>query len=360
MSRLRVAIDARRLQDVPLGGVGRSMDGVLERVASEADVTLLTDARRDPAPSDLRQVALPVVPGAPESAWLQWSVARWLQRFDGVFHGTFNALPMRSPAPAVVTIHDLSWEVHPEGFTRWKRRVFQTSARHAARAARIVVTPSQHTRREVIQWYGVDPDRVVVTPWGVEARFSPQREADAPALCERLGVTGPYVVAMGGAPRRGLAVAIAAWRRLREEGRAVSLVAVGPEPVPADPGLVAAGYLDDDEWPVLLAGAEAFCYPTRYEGFGVPALEGLASGTPMVCAPCGALPEVLDGAAEWCTSATESAIAAGLRRVLDDPAHADALRAAGLRRAAEQPSWDDAADALVRAYHAAATSPPPR
>jgi alpha-1,3-rhamnosyl/mannosyltransferase len=353
VNRLRVAIDARRLQDVPLGGVGRSMDGVLERVASEADVTLLTDARRDPARSRIRQVALPVARGVPESAWLQWSVPRWLRRFDGVFHGTFNALPVRSRAPAVVTIHDLSWEVHPEDFTPWRRRVFQTSARHAARAARIVVTPSQFTRRELIECYDVDPRRVVVTPWGVERRFDPARAAEAPSLCERLAVRGPYVVAMGGAPRRGLTVAIAAWRRLRAEGRSLSLVTVGPEPVPDDPGLVAAGYLDDQEWPALLAGAQAFCYPTRYEGFGVPALEGLASGTPVVCAPCGALPEVLDGAAEWCAGATEASIADGLRRVLDDPARAARLRTAGLRRAAEQPSWDDAAECLLRAYHTA-------
>jgi alpha-1,3-rhamnosyl/mannosyltransferase len=287
--------------------------------------------------------------------WLQWSVPRWLRRFHGVFHGTFNALPLHSPAPAVVTIHDLSWEVHPEGFTPSKRRIFQASARHAARAARVVVTPSQFTRRELIDCYGVDPRRVVVTPWGVEARFDPARASDAPALCERLGVHEPYIVAMGGAPRRGLAVAIAAWRQLRAEGRPISLVAVGPEPLPDDPGLARAGYLDDHEWPALLAGAHAFCYPTRYEGFGVPALEGLASGTPVVCAPCGALPEVLDGAAEWCTSATEPAIAAGLRRVLDDPARARLLRDAGLRRAAEQPSWDVAAESLLRAYHAAAT-----
>lgn len=350
MNRLRVAIDARRLQDVPLGGVGRSMDGVLARVATEADVTLLTDARRDPAPSEIRQVALPVVPRAPESVWLQWSVPRWLHRFRGVFHGTFNALPVHSPTPAVVTIHDLSWEVHPEGFTPWKRRLFQASARHAARAARVVITPSRFTRRELIECYGVDPACVVVTPWGVEPRFDPVRAADAPELCARLGVRDPYIVAMGGAPRRGLDVAIAAWRQLRAEGRPLALVAIGPEPVPDDPGLVRAGYLDDREWPALLAGAEAFCYPTRYEGFGVPALEGLASGTPVVCAPCGALPEVLDGAAEWCTTATESAIAAGLRRVLDDPERAQALRAAGLRRAAAQPSWDDAAETLLRAY----------
>ena len=146
MSRLRVAIDARRLQDVPLGGVGRSMDGILDLVAvgSRGDAP----HRRTPRPGAERAAAgrAAVVPGAPESAWLQWSVARWLRRFDGVFHGTFNALPLQSRVPAVVTIHDLSWEVHPEGFTRWKRRLFQASARHAARTPRGSSSPRRASR----------------------------------------------------------------------------------------------------------------------------------------------------------------------------------------------------------------------
>ena len=356
MKRLRVAIDARRLQDVPLGGVGRSLDGVLHLLASELDIVLLTDARRDPAPFDLAQVALPVVRGAPESVWLQWSAPRWLRGFDGVFHGTFNALPFGGPVPAVVTIHDLSFENHPEGFSRAKRRIVRAYARHAARVARRVIAPSHHTRRELIDCYRVDPARVVVTPWGVEPRFSPARAQDAPALCERLGARAPYVVAMGGAPRRGLDVAVAAWRELRREGRDLSMVAVGPEPLAAQPGLVRAGYLSDSEWPALLAGAQAFCYPTRYEGFGVPALESIASGTPIVCAPVAALPEVLGDAAEWCVTPTASAIAAGLRRVLDDPEHAAQLRAAGLRRTAAQPTWDDVAASMIRTYHDARAS----
>jgi len=175
MTRLRVAIDARRLQDEPLGGVGRSLAGLVDLLAAEVDIVLLTDARRPPIDTTIAQFALAPPLCAPELAWIQWNVPRWLRGFRGVFHGTFNQLPWRSPVPAVVTIHDLSFEVHPEGMGRAKRRAFQLQARRAARVATRVVAPSQFTRRELIEQYHLSPERVVVTPWGTEARFGPQQ-----------------------------------------------------------------------------------------------------------------------------------------------------------------------------------------
>jgi len=354
VSRQRVALDARRLQDRPLGGVGRAVNGVLDLLAREIDVVLVTDARREPVDSALPQVALRAPRRAPETVWLQWSAARWLRGFDGVFHGTFNQLPFRPPVPAVVSIYDLSFEVHPEGFGYAKRRVFQLHARYAARVARRVVTASQYTKGELVRRYAIEPDRVLVAPIGVEASFTPDRATEAGPLRERLGLTGRYVVAMSGARRRGLEVAKAAWRRAHAAGDTVDLVVVGPEALEPEPGVVHAGSLDDRDWPVLLADAAAFCYPTRYEGFGVPALESIASGTPVVCAPVGSLPEVLGDAAEWCEAPTVDAISAGLRRVLEDPERADLLRRRSLARAAAHPGWEEAGDALLSAYRAAA------
>jgi glycosyltransferase involved in cell wall biosynthesis len=349
MSRLRVALDARRLQDRPLGGVGRSIAGVLDLLAAEVDVVLLTDGRRPPIDSALEQRPLRPPRRAPETVWIQYNVPRWLRGFDGVFHGTFNQLPLRVSVPAVVTIHDLSFELHPEGFSRAKQRAFQLQARHAARTARRIMAPSNATKDELVAQYGVKPDRVVVTPWGVEARFDPLHGHEATAICKRLGISGRYIVAMGGAPRRGLDVAVAAWREAHA-GSGVALIVVGSERVRDELGLVSAGALDDREWAALLAGAEAFCYPTRYEGFGVPALESIASGTPVVCAPVGSLPEVLGDAAEWCAAPTVAAVAAGLRRVLDDRDHADKLRRRGLEQAARHPSWEHTAGLMLRAY----------
>src|SRR4051812_33148136 len=109
MTRVRVAIDARRLQDRPLGGVGRALDGVIDRLAAEVDIVLLTDARGAAIERDLEQVALRPPSRAPETVWLHWNVRRWLRNFDGIFHGTFNQLPVGAAVPAVVTIHDLSF-----------------------------------------------------------------------------------------------------------------------------------------------------------------------------------------------------------------------------------------------------------
>jgi glycosyltransferase involved in cell wall biosynthesis len=118
-------------------------------------------------------------------------------------------------------------------------------------------------------------------------------------------------------------------------------------------GVVGVRQLPDTEWAAVLAGAEALCYPTRYEGFGMPALEAAASGTPVVCARIGPLPEVLGDAAEWCDSTSVADIAAGLARVLGDGARRAELRTAGLARAAAAPTWEQSAVAVLRAYEIA-------
>jgi alpha-1,3-rhamnosyl/mannosyltransferase len=119
-------------------------------------------------------------------------------------------------------------------------------------------------------------------------------------------------------------------------------------------GVVHVGRLDDDTWAAILAGATAFCYPTRYEGFGMPALEAAASGVPVVCGRIGPLPEILGDAAEWCASTEPTDIAEGLRRVLVDEGRRQALRSAGLARAATAPTWGDSATVLLDAYRKAA------
>jgi glycosyltransferase involved in cell wall biosynthesis len=354
VTRVRVALDARRLQDQPQGGVGRALANVVELIGSEVEFTLLTDARRSPVATELRQQPVRPPPGAPETIWLQWNVARWLRDFDGIFHGTFYALPVRLPVPGIVTIYDLSFEVHSEDFGRAKRWLFQQQARSAATRARQVVTATTHAKDELVRHYHVDPERIVISPLAVDRMFAPSNAERFPTMAQRLGVRNPYIVALGGARRRGLEVAIGAWRRLRRSGLAVDLVVVGPSTVAPEPGLVRAGVLGDPDWATVLAGASAFCYPTRYEGFGLPALESAASGTPVVCAPVGPLPEVLGDAAEWCATPTEQAIATGLHRVVADPAHAASLRDRGLHRISKWPTWEDSANVLLRAYRGVA------
>ncbi|MHB1536512.1 MAG: glycosyltransferase, partial [Acidimicrobiales bacterium] len=224
---VRVAVDARRLQDLPLTGVGRWLANLLPHLAREVDLVLLTDARREAPPGAWTTEPLRLPPGVPEVFWLQVNAARWLRGFQGVFHGTYNAVPFARRGPSVVSIYDLSWEHHPEDFTDVRRRAYAAQARWSARAASVVVTVSAHARRAIVDTYGIAESQVVVAPPAVDPIFSPARAEAVGPFLERFGVSPPYVVALGGARRRGVEVAVEAWRRLPRGAGAPSLVVVG-------------------------------------------------------------------------------------------------------------------------------------
>ena len=348
---MHVALDARVLQDSPLGGVGRGLANVVESLARQVDLELLTDARRPPVTTALRQHPLRAPVSGSGVAWLQLAAPAWLRNFDGLFHCPFYGLPYRQPVPMVVTMHDTSFEDRPEWFSRRRLVVFRAQARHAARTARRILVPSLHARDEVCGHYGIAADRVLVAPNAVDPIFGPvQNEARRTRLLESLHVQGPYLVALGGARRRGLSRAVAAFDIVRRSHPELSLVVVGGPTPAGNGGVVAAGHLGDSDWAALLAGAQALCYPTAYEGFGMPALEAIASGTPVVCARVGALPEVLGDAAAWTDGLSPEAIADALLLVLDRDGYALCLRHAGLAQAAGSPGWDQTAAVLLRAY----------
>lgn len=371
MKRLQVALDGRPLQSDPLGGVGRYLAGLMPLLAEEVKPYVLLDARR-PLPrvalgDRVEVVPLSAPPLVPGLGWLELAVAPWLRRFQGVFHGTFNVLPLSFRGRSVVTLHDLAPQLHSEDFRLGPRVAWLLNMRAAAARARRITTVSEYVRSQIIEHFGVDPERVVVAPDALDPVFSPERASKASALARRLGVPTPYVVALGGAPRRGLPVAIQAWRLANRQllsdsdasGAAhpvpVGLAVLGSSQTSPEPGLVPVGRLDDETWATLLAGAKALCYPTRYEGFGLPALEAAASGTPVVCARVASLPEVLGDAGCWASAPTAAEIAPVLGRVLSDRKWHDQRREAGLQRADRAPTWAYAADVLVTAYrHAAA------
>lgn len=346
---MKVAVDARTLQDHPLGGVGRALANVLPLIARDVEVELLTDARRPPPPSALPQHRVHGV-GRRGVTWLQVGARRWLRGFDGVFHCPFYGLPFGLRVPGVATIHDLTFEHHPEWFPRSKLTTFRLQARHAAKVAGSIITVSEHVKADIVATYRVDPERIAVARNGVDPIFSPDRRD--PARTAALGLDRPYVVCLAGAARRNHGTAIAAWRHLRTAGHDVQLAVVGGSTTPAEAGLVALAPLPDDDWAAVLAGATVLCYPTAYEGFGMPALEACASGTPVVAARVGSLPEVLGPAGVWCDNLTPESVADALAVVFAE--EGTSRRTAVQAWAAAAPGWTDCAAAHLRAYSDAA------
>ncbi len=244
---------------------------------------------------------------------------------------------------SLVVIHDAAVLRHPDWYSRayaaWQRIVLPAIARRAWR----LVTVSEFARGELAELLGVD---ATVVRGGVDERFTPA--ADPEPARRALGLTRPYVLCVAShTARKNLGALVPAARALAAEGVEV-VVAGGHRPQFAREegltGLRLLGHVDDALLPGLYAGAEAFALPSRYEGLGLPVLEAMASGTPVVAADAAALPETCGGAALLAAPEGE-AFEAALIALLGDEAERERLRAAGLARAREF-DWDATARAI--------------
>ena len=253
---------------------------------------------------------------------------------------TFRA-PLRSSVPFVVTVHDLAVLKHPELFNRWTRRYSALVVPRVVRAAARVIAVSEFTRREVVETLRVPEDRVRVVRNAVDPIFTPEGPS----------AQGEFVLAVGTLePRKNLARVVQAARRVGVELRVVGALGWGDVDIAAD-GVRWLGDVPDGELAELYRGALCFVYPSLYEGFGLPVLEAMACGAPVVTAAGGALEELADGAAVLVDPLDPAAIADGLARA---DARRDELRRRGIERA-QQFTWDAAAEATAAVYREVAS-----
>jgi glycosyltransferase involved in cell wall biosynthesis len=254
-----------------------------------------------------------------------------------VLHCTIFRAPPRAPVPTILTVHDLAVLRHPEVFPLWTRLYGRTALRPTIRAVDRVIAVSAFSKREVVELAGVDPDRVDVVPNALEPVFHEEGEA----------AEGEYVLAVGTLePRKNLERAVEAASRAGVELRVVGARGRGGV---SPNGVRWLGEVGDAELAKQLRGARALVYPSLYEGFGIPILEAMSVGTPVVTSRGGATEEVAGGAAVLVDPLDSASIAAGI----DDADRRRAeLRALGLARA-QSFSWDDVARRTVEVYEAA-------
>jgi glycosyltransferase involved in cell wall biosynthesis len=292
---------------------------------------------------------------------MTWSLPRALRRLGADLVHTQYALPLRTSCPRVVTVHDLSFERDPEFMSRKDRLVFRRIVPASVRKAKRVFTVSERTKADLVELYGVRPEKIVVTPNGVDPIFHAPRPGEEAPSYKLLQASKPpadpeltpsdnllqggYVLAVGAVQRRKNQVAAL------EAATAVGLplVVVGPEKDPAlaqelrSRGARLEGYVEADHLADLYRGAVCLVQSSRYEGFGLPVLEAMASGTPVVAVPDLALREVAGDAAVF---VEEDQLANGIRRAI---AERDTLAVAGLRRA-QAFSWRAAAERTLAVY----------
>ncbi len=358
-------------------GVGefclRSMQALAERPDIDVSAFALTwRGWRDLAglvPRGVKVAGRPVPARALRAAWSHSSLPpseALIGRFD-VVHGTNYVAPPSRSAATVATVYDLT-VLHLPEMCEPASLAFPHLVRRAVRAGAWVHTPSQFVAEEVVSLLGVPPERVRTVALGVTA---PGTGGTAVSSATSLpGWVGSYVLALGTVePRKGLPGLVRAFSRIASDHPATALVLAGPDGwgtaelaaalagSPARDQVLRLGWVSDDQRDALLAGAAALAYPSLYEGFGLPPLQAMAAGTPVVATRAGALEEVLGDAALLVEVGDEDALAQALEAVLSDVALGRGLAERGRRHAARY-SWEACGDGLAQLYRDAAAGTP--
>ena len=256
-----------------------------------------------------------------------------------VLHCTIFRAPPRARVPTILTVHDLAVLRHPEVFPLWTRLYGRTALRPTIRAADRVVAVSEFSKREVVELAGVDPDRIDVVPNALEPVF--RSDGDA--------AEGEYVLAVGTLePRKNLARVVEATARAGVELRLVGAPGWG-DAGGAGKHVTWLGRIEDDELAAAYRGARSLVFPSLYEGFGIPALEAMACGTPVVTSAGSAMEEVVGDAAILVDPFDVASIAAGIEAA---DRQRDELVPLGLERAGRY-TWERAVDAALASYRRA-------
>jgi len=365
---MRIGIDASHLLRPEKSGVETYTLNLLRgllAIGDRPEVYLYAAGAERPTDADplLAMADRARVTTAPR-LWLRLRMPLWmgLDRVR-VAHFPAGILPRWVPCSAVVTLYDLAALHYPELYDPRELQHYDELIPRSAHRSAVVLTISESTKRDLVRYWGVAPGKIVVTPLAAAPQFVPVRDA-AHSMQERFGVSGPYVLACVGSghPRKNLVAVVESLERLQQPS--IRLVIVGGptldasaqaaiEQSSARDRIMLLGHVPEECLPTVYSGAALLCFPSLYEGFGLPVLEAMACGTPVVCSNASSLPEVAGSAAVMVEPESREALTEAMDAVLSDRHHREALSAAGIERA-RQFSWERTAGLTLDAYRKAA------
>ncbi len=282
-----------------------------------------------------------------------------------VLHVQFTAPPF-SPCPVVVSVHDLSFEHLPQTFNRRSRTQLRLTVRHSVRRAARILTLSEHTRRDMIETYGTSPERITAIPLAAPSYFGRVREErELQRVRHIYGIEGDYILCVSSIqPRKNLPRLVRAYESLRNKrgpGKLPKLVLVGKcawlydetlrsiEEGRMKDSVILTGYVPQSDLPALYSGSICFVYPSYFEGFGLPPLEAMKCGAPVIAGNRTSLPEVVGDAGILVDPYDVNAIAAAIERLIDDPDYRQQLRVKGLARSSVF-DWNETARRTLDVY----------
>jgi glycosyltransferase involved in cell wall biosynthesis len=286
-----------------------------------------------------------------------WQQTVALRRLKADWYLSNFFLPPSMPCKGVVAVHDLSFRAHPEYFPRTVAWYMRWLTALAIRQAELVVTGSEFSRQEIFRFHTVPEGKVAMLPYGAGTEFQPIEEngVDGPVLAH-YGISGPYILALGNIhPRKNLARLLDAHMRLsRRRGDAPTLVWAGVQRWDSgklveqarSAGVILPGFVAQEHLPALYRQAVMLVYPSLYEGFGLPVVEAMACGTPVITSNTTSLPEVAGEAALQVDPTEVEAMVDAMDQLLGDALLRKRLRQAGLARVKEL-TWTRTAQHLL-------------
>ncbi len=338
-----IGIDASRVARQQRTGTEQYSAYLLEallRLPTPHRLILYFNRLPDPRPAWLAGATVRVIPFP--RLWthlrLSWEM---LRRPPDLLFVPAHVLPLVRPCRSVVTIHDLGYLFFPQTHTPRRRLELHWSTAWNVRVATRVIAVSQATKEDLVRRYRVPPEKVRVVHHGVAPRFRPTEDRSAPA---RYGLPERYLLYLGTLqPRKNLERLLRAYARLPAAAPPLVLaggkgwyferIAATIAELNLGSRLHLPGYIADADLPALLSAAVALVYPSLYEGFGLPALEALACGTPVIAANASSLPEVIGPAGLLVDPLDETALAEAMRRIVEDEGLRRDLRQRGLEQA---------------------------